>query len=168
MAVRAIALIAALIVVADRLTKLWIVDRLAHGGEVEVISGFFSIVHFRNPGAAFGMASGLTSPWREALLISVAVLAVAMLANLVRMSSSNERLLRVSAALIIGGAIGNLYDRVAYGEVVDFLYFYWGQWYWPAFNVADSCISVGAVLLIVATAIGQSRHADDASHIAGS
>jgi len=158
---RAIALIAALIVLADRLTKIWIVDSIAYGAEIKVIDGFFSIVHFRNPGAAFGMASGLASPWREALLISVAVLAIVMLANLVRMSSSHEWMLRCAAASIIGGAIGNLYDRIAYGEVVDFLYFYRGEWYWPAFNVADSCISVGAVLLVVATATGVSRHARD-------
>jgi signal peptidase II len=164
--IRAIVLIAALIAAADRLTKLWIIDTLDYGSEIEIVSGFFSIVHFRNPGAAFGMASGLASPWREALLISVAVLAVVLLGNLVRMSSPSERLLRVSAASIIGGAIGNLYDRIAYGEVVDFLYVYWGDWHWPAFNVADSCITVGAILLIVATARGESQDVDEADQAA--
>lgn len=159
MTLRALGLLAAFIVAADRLTKLWIIDAVAYGGEIRVIDGFFSIVHFRNPGAAFGMGANLASPWREVLLISVAVIAVVMLVNLLRMSTPTDRLLRVSAASIIGGAIGNLYDRIAYGEVVDFLYFYWGDWYWPAFNVADSCISVGAVLLVVATVISERRHA---------
>jgi signal peptidase II len=155
--VRAIALVAAIVAIADRLSKLWISENIAYGGEIPVISNMFSIVHFRNPGAAFGLASGLGSPWREVLLISVAVIALVMLANLVRMSSPGDRLLRVSAALIIGGAIGNLYDRIAYGEVIDFLYCYWQEWYWPAFNVADSCITVGAILLVVATLMGESR-----------
>ncbi len=166
MTLRSIGLFAALVVAADRLTKLWIIDSLAYGGEIKVVDGFFSIVHFRNPGAAFGMGGSLASPWREALLISVAVIAVAMLINLVRMSTVEDRLLRLSAASIIGGAIGNLYDRVAYGEVIDFLYFFWGEWYWPAFNVADSCISVGAVLLVVATAINERRHAHEADESA--
>lgn len=157
MTVRVIATVAAIIAVVDRLTKLWIIENLAYGGEIPVISGLFSIVHFRNPGAAFGIASGLGSPWREVLLISVAVIAVVMLTNLVRMSSPDDWLLRASAASIIGGAVGNLYDRIAYGEVVDFLYFYWQGWYWPAFNVADSCITVGAILLIVTTLTGEKR-----------
>ena len=162
MTVRVIGLVAAIIAVADRLTKFWIIENLAYGGEIPVISGLFSIVHFRNPGAAFGLASGLGSPWREVLLISVAVIAVVMLTNLVRMSSPGDRLLRLSAASIIGGAIGNLYDRIAYGEVVDFLYFYWQEWYWPAFNVADSCITVGAILLVVATLMGERRGGGEA------
>ena len=155
---RRIALVAASIVVADRLTKLWIVGSLPLGGAIPVIPGFFSIVYLRNPGAAFGMFAGLDSPLRETLLIAIAIVAVAVLVQLIRATSPEQRLHRLAAASVIGGALGNLYDRIFYGEVVDFLYFYWRDFYWPAFNVADSCITVGAALLVLTTFVGAERH----------
>jgi signal peptidase II len=148
---RVVALIAALIVVADRLSKLWVMRTVPLDGDIVVVPGFFSIVYFRNPGAAFGMFSGLASPWREIFLIGVAIVAVLVLVNLLRVIAPEHRVQRFAAAAVIGGAIGNLYDRVVYGEVVDFLYFYWKTYYWPAFNVADSFITIGAILLVLAT-----------------
>jgi signal peptidase II len=156
---RAIAAVAAVVVVADRLTKLWIMSSLQPGAEIPVIPGFFSIVYLRNPGAAFGMFANLASPARELLLIAVAVVAVAVLVQLVRATEPDQRIQRFAAASVIGGAIGNLWDRMAYGEVIDFLYFYWRDYYWPAFNVADSSISVGAVLLVLSTFVASERSA---------
>lgn len=148
---RGIALVALLIAAADRASKLWVMETLPVGGEIRTLPGFFSLVHYRNEGAAFGMFSDLESPMREIFLIGVAALCVIALIWFIRDTPPEERAQRFAAGAIIGGALGNLYDRLAYGNVVDFLDFYWNGYHWPAFNVADSFITCGAILLVVAS-----------------
>jgi signal peptidase II len=118
-----------------------------------VIPGFFDIVHTENRGMAFGLFSRGESTIRSVLLVGVAlvvlVVVVVMLWRLPAQAGGSPRLTSTALALVLGGAIGNLYDRAFRGSVTDFLDVYIGDWHWPAFNVADSAISVGAVLLVL-------------------
>ena len=141
--------LAAGILVADQLTKLWALRELVPGGSVRVVDGFFSLTLVMNPGLAFGMLAGLPEGFRWAVGL-LAVVALMVLAGVaVRLLPQGGLLSRLAIGLIFGGAIGNLIDRVRFGAVVDFLDFYWRGWHWPAFNVADSAISVGVALLAV-------------------
>ncbi len=114
---------------------------------VPVIDGLFNITYVRNTGVAFGIFSSISSPAKSLLLsVFTAFAAVVVVTYSVR-SPARNRLLQVALALILGGALGNLYDRIAYGYVVDFLEFYVRTYHWPSFNVADSAISIGVLLL---------------------
>lgn len=149
--------IAVVVVGLDRLTKVWITGALEHGEVIHVIPGLLSIVHVRNPGAAFGLLAGAASPWREIALVAVSTAAVVGFAWMLHRMPRNAVAERTATAAVIGGALGNLYDRIVYGEVVDFVDVYLGTWHWPAFNVADSAITVGIAVLIL-----QAFRADDA------
>ena len=142
-----IAALAAVIFVADLLTKLLALRHLRLGLPVPVVDGFFSLTLVMNPGLAFGMLGGIPESlrWVVGLLSLGALVLLAVLA--VRVLPDGGRWARVALGLIFGGAAGNLVDRVRFGAVVDFLDFYWGAYHWPAFNVADSAISVGVTLL---------------------
>ena len=118
-----------------------------HDG-IQVIPGFFRIIHTENPGAAFGIFADSPSPWKVGLLILFSVLALLIVSALLWKSGHTLTTTGVGLALILGGAIGNLWDRLVSGHVVDFLLFYIGRYQWPAFNVADSAIVVGAGLLV--------------------
>ena len=143
-------LIAALVVVLDRLTKDLIKAHVSLYDTLAVIPGLFNIVHTENPGIAFGMLADASGVWRNIVLIgfSAAVL-VAISAMLLRPSTQRDTILRTALGLILGGAFGNLYDRIVNGTVTDFIEVHAGQHYFPAFNVADSAITVGACLLLL-------------------
>lgn len=145
--------IAACVFLLDRLTKVWIESTVSLWESVHVIPGFFDIVHAKNKGAAFGMFSEGDSQFRTVLLICVSVSVLLFISYLLlrpgRAGFSANGVTTVALALVLGGALGNIYDRVLYGEVTDFLEFYSGTWRFAAFNVADSAISVGAGLLIL-------------------
>jgi signal peptidase II len=138
--------LAATVVVADQATKAIVLARFSFGERREVTE-FFNLVLVYNKGAAFSFLSDAAG-WQTPLLIGFAVVAIAILGTLI-VRSPRRRLLCTGFALILGGALGNLIDRFRYGQVVDFLDFHAAGWHWPAFNVADSAISIGAVLLIV-------------------
>jgi len=135
----------------DRLTKWLIETQVSAGDTLVVIPGFFNIIHTRNPGAAFSLFAGARPEWRNALLLGISMAALVLVASLLwqgpRVRSS--RFLRIGLALILGGALGNIYDRLVYGAVTDFLEFYIGPYRWPAFNVADSAITMGAALVVL-------------------
>ncbi len=137
---------AALVIVLDQLSKWPVLAKLAPG-ELHELTGFFNLVLVFNKGAAFSFLSG-ASGWQTAFFLAIALgAAVAVAILLVR--GSGTRLFRFALGLIMGGALGNAIDRLRFGQVVDFLDFHVGVWHWPAFNVADSAITVGALLLIV-------------------
>ena len=144
--------IAVAVVLLDRLTKEVIKSHYSAWESLTVIPGFFNIVHTENPGIAFGLLADASSPWRDVLLIgfSLAVLLV-ISAVLVRPGPAGAHgpFLRAGLALVLGGAFGNLYDRVVHKTVTDFVEVHWGSYYFPAFNVADSAITVGACLLLL-------------------
>lgn len=138
--------LAALVVLADQLTKALVLSRFALGERLEV-TGFFNMVLVYNKGAAFSFLSDAAG-WQTPLLIGFALVAIGILGTLI-VRSPRRRLLCTGLALILGGALGNLIDRFRYGQVVDFLDLHAAGWHWPAFNVADSAITVGALLLIL-------------------
>jgi signal peptidase II len=138
------------LVAADRATKLLVTATMQLGESIPLVPGFLSLTYVRNRGAAFGLFANASETWRVAFLIVVALGAIAALAWLFTSLPRAARWQRAAAASVIAGALGNLYDRIVYGEVVDFVDVYVNTWHWPAFNVADSCITVGVVVLVAA------------------
>ncbi len=143
-------LIAAVVVVLDRLTKLWIVKHIPSGHAIVVIPKVFRLTHVLNSGAAFSMFEGAQHPEMvRQVLIWFSVAAVVVVLGILWKAGRTASLMSVSLALILGGAIGNLYDRVKLQYVVDFLEVHIVHYHWPDFNVADSAIVVGACLLLL-------------------
>ena len=140
-------LIVAATLVLDRWTKALILNRFGLNESISVIDGLFNITYVQNTGVAFGIFSSIASPAKTLLLSAFTVFAAVVVVTFSVRSSVRNRLLQIALALILGGALGNLYDRIAYGYVVDFLEFYFRTYHWPSFNVADSAISIGVVLL---------------------
>lgn len=141
-------LIALLIVLLDRATK-WVVakDISLHDG-IQIIPGFFRITHIENRGAAFGLFADSPAQWKIAMLVLFSMVALVVVSALLWRNSHAMTTTGIGLALILGGAVGNLWDRLLNGRVVDFLLFYISRYQWPAFNVADSAIVCGAGLLV--------------------
>jgi signal peptidase II len=137
-----------LILTADRITKVIVPLLMDLHQSIPVIPGFFHITYVRNTGVAFGILAGWESPLKRGFFILASVVALILLWILYKQAvSSSLRSLRLALVLITAGAVGNLFDRAMTGEVVDFLDFFIGRHHWPAFNAADSAITVGAVFL---------------------
>ncbi|MGA2182191.1 MAG: signal peptidase II [Bryobacteraceae bacterium] len=160
--------LAALIFALDQWTK-WIVRvRLpVDWGGMVVIPRFFNIVHVENPGVAFGLMSDSTSEWRGVILIGVSALVLGYIAVLLWRSRTGAAVgLRLALALILAGALGNLYDRLAHGRVTDFIEVHAGRHYFPAFNVADSSITAGGTLLVLLELLkGRNKRTDVNSNV---
>jgi signal peptidase II len=139
--------IALIVVVVDQLTKVLAVDRLLGQPGVE-IAPFFRLVLSYNTGAAFSFLSG-AGGWQNAFFIAVAVVVCAVILAMLRRLGQRDHQVALALWLILGGAAGNLIDRIWHGYVVDFLDLYYGHWHWPTFNVADSAIAIGAALLVL-------------------
>jgi signal peptidase II len=138
--------LAALIVLLDQATKLIAEQTLRFGERVNLLP-VFDLTLVYNRGAAFSfLAQG--DGWQRWLLSGIAVAAIVFIVWLMRTQAQDSRRMMLALTLILAGAVGNLIDRLAYGHVVDFLLFYWHPWYYPAFNIADTAITVGAILLI--------------------
>ena len=142
-------LIAAAVLLLDRLTKLIVERRVPLHESISIIPGFFKLTHIENRGAAFGLFADSPSEWKIAILVLFSVIALVVVSFLLWKNSHVMSTTSIGLALILGGAIGNLWDRLAAGHVTDFLLFYIGQYEWPAFNVADSSIVIGAALLVM-------------------
>jgi signal peptidase II len=140
--------LSALLLIVDQITKFWILARFNLGERSTVIPGYFDLTLVYNTGAAFSFLAGADG-WQRWFFIAIGVAASAFILFLLARHGS-QRLFAFALALILGGAIGNVIDRLIHGKVVDFLLAHWNdRWYFPAFNVADSAITVGAVLLIL-------------------
>ena len=137
----------------DRFTKWLVESRVSAFDNFPVIPNLFSIVHTQNRGAAFGFLNESTSPWRGVILIGLAgavmVMVASMLWQSLRAKDQQTLWLQAGLTLVLGGAAGNLFDRVTAGSVTDFLLFYWGDAQFPAFNIADSAITCGAACLFI-------------------
>ena len=142
--------IAVLVVILDQLTKLWIQDHMVLYTTRTIVPGFFNIVHVLNRGAAFGFLNRSDIQWQTDFFFAATALAVLIIFHLLRMARDDDKLLITGLGLILGGAVGNLIDRIKTGEVVDFLDFYWKSYHWPAFNVADIAIFLGSLGLVFA------------------
>jgi signal peptidase II len=142
-------LLAVLVVLLDRWTKRLVAARIAIYSHIQIIPGFFRLTHTENTGAAFSLFADSPSHWKTVLLIGFSFVAMVIVSVLLWRQSHALTTTGVALALIWGGAVGNLWDRVASGRVVDFLLFYVKQYQWPVFNLADSAIVVGAGLLVI-------------------
>ncbi|MDX1593068.1 MAG: signal peptidase II [Gammaproteobacteria bacterium] len=140
----------------DQATKLWAAAALDYGVPVAVLP-FFNLTLVHNTGAAFSFLADAGGWQRPFFIVLSSVVSVVLIAWLRRLPPAS-RLLGVALALVLGGAVGNLVDRVAYGYVIDFVDLHAGGWHWPAFNVADSAISCGVVLLLVDGLFGGRGH----------
>lgn len=143
------AIVAVTVVVADQLVKAMVRSRLALHESVTVIPGFFDLTRVHNTGAAYGFLNGVDFPFKTALLACVALAALIGLGVYAAALDRKQALTRAGLTLVIGGAAGNLIDRVTAGYVLDFFDFYRGDWHFWAFNVADSAITIGVVLMIL-------------------
>ena len=142
-------LIALAVLLLDRITKWAIAQTIPLEDAVNIIPGFFRLTHLENTGAAFSLFADSSSPFRTALLIAFSVAALAVVSFLLWKDRSVFHSGTLALSLILGGAVGNLWDRIVDGKVTDFLDFYIGGHHWPPFNVADSAIVVGALLLFM-------------------
>jgi len=136
-------LIGASVALVDQITKGLIIDRFMLHESMEIIPGFFNITYIRNTGGAFGVLAGEASRWRIGLFLAVSCMALGIILYLYMRIPRGKTWLDAGLAMTFGGAVGNVIDRVRLGEVVDFLDFHVGTLHWPAFNVADSSISIG-------------------------
>ena len=137
--------LSAVVIALDLYTKHLVLQSFAFGEHL-YITGFFDLVRYHNEGAAFSFLAG-AGGWQRFFFSAIAVVAAVVIVYLLR-KHKTEKLFCFALALILGGALGNLYDRLTLGYVVDFLFFHYQGWYWPAFNVADSAISAGVLLLL--------------------
>jgi signal peptidase II len=141
-------LIAGAIVIADQVTKAVVLSKMALYQSITVIPGFFSLTHIHNPGGAFGFLAQQDASVRMGIFVLASSVAIFFIFLFYRQIPKTHPVLAAGLALIFGGAIGNLIDRLRFGKVVDFLDFYVGALHWPAFNVADSAITVGVAIFI--------------------
>jgi signal peptidase II len=141
-------LVAVAVVILDQVTKYIVNTSMLLHDSMPIINGLFNFTYVKNPGAAFGFLAGAPPFFRSVFFIGVTVAAIMLILYYIRKTKTEEPLLTASFSLIMGGAVGNLIDRVRFGEVIDFLDLYIGPHHWPAFNIADSAISVGAILLV--------------------
>ncbi len=140
--------IAALVVILDQTTKLLVVDGIPAYGSIVVIPGFFDLTHIYNTGGAFGFLAGKSSLFRHLFFLTASAVAMGMIVYFYLKTPREFLFLRGGLALILGGAVGNVIDRIRLGKVVDFLDLYIKDLHWPAFNIADSAISVGILIFI--------------------
>jgi signal peptidase II len=140
---------AAVIVVLDQITKALVRRRLALHESVNVVPGFLDLTHVQNTGAAFGMLNAADFPFKWAVLVLIAAVALGVVALYAGQVAAEAASARFGLALVLGGAVGNLIDRVRAGYVIDFVDVYWGSYHFWAFNVADAAITVGAAVLIL-------------------
>lgn len=138
-------LLSILILIFDQLTKIWIVQQFQLY-EVQAITSFFNLTLAHNPGAAFSFLANAGGWQRWFFTVIASLMSIVLLVWLYQLRQG-QKFQAVAVSLILGGAIGNLWDRVTLGYVIDFLDFYWNSYHWPAFNVADSAITVGAIML---------------------
>lgn len=148
-------LIVGLVVVLDQITKALVLAKLPLYHSISVISGFFNLTHIRNPGGAFGFMAGGSQGLRNLLFIGVSAIAMGLIVFFYRSTPKTHPVLASALAMIFGGAVGNLIDRLRFGEVVDFLDLFLGSYHWPAFNVADSAITVGITIFIAHVVLGK-------------
>lgn len=145
----ALASVTGSIIFLDQLTKQQVMQTMRLHESISIIPNLFSLTYIRNPGAAFGLLAGSSNAFRMVFFGLTSIFALGLLGTILLRMPEEDWVGRVSVAGILGGAIGNLIDRLRFGEVIDFLDVYVENYHWPAFNVADSAITVGVIFLII-------------------
>lgn len=136
------------VVILDQVTKIWAEAALRFGEPIEIFS-WFNLTLAYNRGAAFSFLA-TAGGWQRFLFLGIGLIATVVIVVWLRRLRTHERITAVGLVLILGGAVGNLIDRALYGHVIDFIEWHYAGWYWPAFNIADSAITVGAILVVLA------------------
>ena len=144
-----IVVVSSLVLLCDQASKITVLRLVRPGEIIPVIEGFFNITLTFNPGIAFGLFASMDPQLRSILLSVTIAMALCIVMVLLLKEYKEDRLAHLALALVIGGAVGNIIDRLRFGSVVDFLDFYWGHYHWPAFNIADSAICVAVVFLLL-------------------
>jgi len=142
-------IISSTVLILDQITKALVHNLMPLYHSIEIVPNFVHLTYIRNTGAAFGFLAGSRSTLRMAFFLLVSIVAIACVIYLLKNLRPSRNTLTVSLSLILGGAIGNLIDRLRMGEVIDFIDLHWHRLHWPAFNVADSAISIGVILLFI-------------------
>jgi len=138
-----------ILIILDQYTKLLVSTHIPQNHFKMVIDGFLAITHIRNPGVAFGLFAEGPSQLKTVLFVGFSIVAIIAILIFFHQTPPERKMVQVGLILIFSGAIGNLIDRILYQEVIDFLDFFVGSYHWPAFNIADSCITVGVILMLV-------------------
>jgi len=146
---RKLLIVAGIVVLLDQITKWMVLESLPLFDSKTIIPGFFSLTHIHNPGGAFGFLSGHSSFLRRGVFLFASSCAIGLIFYLYKKTPDSQSGLLTGFALVLAGAVGNLIDRVRMGKVVDFLDFYIGEVHWPAFNVADSAVSIGMIIFAI-------------------
>jgi len=142
-------------IVLDQVTKFWILKTMQPWTGREIIPGLFNLVHVLNKGAAWGFLDDEHIDWQRPLFILISLAAVGIISYMLLLSKDRDKWMVTGLGLIAGGALGNAIDRIWLGSVIDFLDFYVGTYHWPAFNVADSALTVGAGCIILSTLLNR-------------
>jgi len=145
-----VGIVAVLVLLLDQATKSAVEHTMTLGESIPLMP-VLSLTYVRNPGAAFGMLTGVPAVVRYPFLLGITAVALVVLVQLARETPARHRGTLVAIGAVVGGAAGNLVCRIRYGEVVDFIHLHWGAWYWPMFNLADSAITVGAITIAISS-----------------
>lgn len=140
-------LISNLLIILDQYTKMWVATHIPQGHFILAVKNFLAITHVRNPGVAFGLFAEGPSNLKTYILVGFSVVAIIAILVFYHQNPRDNLMVRFALILIFSGAIGNLIDRVLYHEVIDFIDIYFGNFHWPAFNIADSCITIGVIMM---------------------
>ena len=155
------------LIILDQYTKMWVDAHIPKHRYIMVIDNFFAITHIRNPGVAFGLFADGPSEFKTYLFIGFSIIAIIAILIFFHQTPPEGKMVRIGLILIFSGAIGNLIDRILYQEVIDFLDFFIGSYHWPAFNIADSCITIGVLLMFMdLIRIGKTSQGEDSSDVA--
>ncbi len=151
------------LIVLDQITKYMVTIHVPLHYSISVVEGFFSITHIRNPGVAFGLFAGHESEYKVLFFVVISIIAILAILIIFHQTPDDKRMVKVGLILIFSGAIGNLIDRILHKEVIDFLDFFYNGSHWPAFNVADSCITIGVSFMILDLFYGNPAEADSSN-----
>tara|TARA_B110000014_G_scaffold186109_1_gene135051 strand:+ start:456 stop:977 length:522 start_codon:yes stop_codon:yes gene_type:complete len=141
-------LISNILIILDQVTKFWITLHIPRHYSISVVEGFFNLTHIRNPGVAFGLFASHESEYKVLFFVVTSIIAIIAILIIFHQSPENKKAARIGLILIFSGAVGNLIDRIVFKEVIDFLDFFYNGFHWPAFNIADSCITIGVSFMM--------------------
>ena len=137
------------LIILDQYTKLWVTNHIPQGHFIMVVDNFFALSHIRNPGVAFGLFAEGPSNLKTYIFIGFSIIAIIAILIVFHKTPRGNTMVLAALIMIFSGAIGNLIDRILYHEVIDFIDFFYNHYHWPAFNIADSCITIGVGLMFV-------------------
>ena len=147
--------VSGVLIVMDQYTKLMVSLHIPRNYSVKVVEGFFNFTHIRNSGVAFGLFASQQSEYKALMFIAISTIAIIAILVIFHQTPKEKKMVQTGLILIFSGAIGNLIDRILHGEVIDFVDFFINRHHFPAFNIADSCITVGVIMMVIDLFFGE-------------